>query len=183
MGIAGEYCGKKYVRGFVELRSRSNGAWTEATGCATEGDICTCAPAPNRRSVPQVLPAYGLQDLRNEHRNPKTKANPNTMCLQSTLGGDHGSGHFYLAENRTFLLCVDKTIGETTNRNSGRPQEGRTRTAKKGIIEFVRGAVKVVNQDLRGQALYGAWASAEADKAACGPTFLRRVVFTCGRSY
>jgi hypothetical protein len=78
--------------------------------------------------------------------------------------------------------CI-KTIGETTNRNSGRPQEGRTRTAKKGIIEFVRGAVKVVNQDLRGQALYGAWASAEADKAACGPTFLRRVVFTCGRSY
>jgi hypothetical protein len=29
------------------------------------------------------------------------------MCLQSTLGGDLGSGHFYLAENRTFLLCVD----------------------------------------------------------------------------
>ncbi|HKV61097.1 MAG TPA: hypothetical protein VJO16_04230, partial [Candidatus Acidoferrum sp.] len=80
---------------------------TEATGCATEGDICTCAPAPNRHGVPQVLPAYGLQDLRNEPRNPKTKANPNTMCLQSTLGGDLGSGHFYRAENRTFLLCVD----------------------------------------------------------------------------
>src|ERR1700686_3295655 len=89
-----------------------NGAWTEATGCATEGAICTCAPAPNRRSVPQVLPAYGLQDLRNEHRNPKTKANPNTMCLQSTLGGDHGSGQFYLAENRTFLLCVDRSRGD-----------------------------------------------------------------------
>jgi hypothetical protein len=29
------------------------------------------------------------------------------MCLQITLGEDHGSGHFYLAKNRTFLLCVD----------------------------------------------------------------------------
>ena len=95
------------MRDCVELRSRSNGVWMEATGCATEGATCTCAPVPNRRGVPQVLPAYGLQDLRNEHRNPKTKANPNTMCLQSTLGGDLGSGHFYLAKNRTFLLCVD----------------------------------------------------------------------------
>jgi len=29
------------------------------------------------------------------------------MYLQNTLGEDHGSGHFYLAKNRTFLLCVD----------------------------------------------------------------------------
>ncbi|MGB6846086.1 MAG: hypothetical protein WBE09_14420, partial [Candidatus Acidiferrales bacterium] len=42
-------------------------------------------------------------------RNPKTKSNPNTMCLPITLGGNHGSGHFYLAQNRTFLLCVDTT--------------------------------------------------------------------------
>ncbi len=55
----------KYVRGFVELRSRSNGVWTEATGYATAGDICTCAPAPYRCG-PQVLPAYGLQDSRNQ---------------------------------------------------------------------------------------------------------------------
>jgi hypothetical protein len=53
------------------------------------------------------LSAYGLQDLPNEHRNPKTKANPNTMCLQITLGENRGSGHFYLAKTRTFLLCVD----------------------------------------------------------------------------
>jgi hypothetical protein len=39
------------------------------------------------------------------------------MCLQSTLGEDHGSGHFYLAKNRTFLLCVD-TKG-THEGNSG----------------------------------------------------------------
>jgi hypothetical protein len=29
------------------------------------------------------------------------------MCLQTTPGEDYGSGHFYLAKNRTFLLCVD----------------------------------------------------------------------------
>jgi hypothetical protein len=34
------------------------------------------------------------------------------MCLQSTLGEDHGSGHFYVAKNRTFLLCVDTFISE-----------------------------------------------------------------------
>src|SRR5437588_8924597 len=101
------YCGKKFVQGFVELRWRSNGGWTEATGCVTADAICTCAPVQNRCGCPQVLPAYGLQDLWNEHRNPKAKSNPHTMCLQITLGEDLGSGHFYLAENRTFLLCVD----------------------------------------------------------------------------
>jgi hypothetical protein len=54
----------KFVRGFVELRLRSNGGWTEAIGCATEAAICTCGPAQNRYGHPQVLPAYGLQDLR-----------------------------------------------------------------------------------------------------------------------
>src|SRR5467141_5132829 len=105
--IAGDYCGKTFVRGFVELRSRSNGGWTEAIGCATEAAICTCGPAQNRCGRPQVLPAYGLQDLRNKHQDPKPKSNPNTMYLQTTLGEDHGSGHFYLAKTRTFLLCVD----------------------------------------------------------------------------
>ena len=95
------------MRGFVELRWRSNGGWTEAIGCATEAAICTCGPAQNRCGRPQVLPAYGLQDLRNKHQDPKTKSNPNTMHLQTTLGEDHGSGHFYLAKTRTFLLCVD----------------------------------------------------------------------------
>jgi len=36
------------------------------------------------------------------------------MCLQITLGEDLGSGHFYLAENRTFLLCVDR-VGQVPN--------------------------------------------------------------------
>jgi len=62
----------------------------------------------DRGQGPQVLPAYGLQDLWNEQQEPKTRSNPNTMCLQITLGENHGTGHFYRAENRTFLLCVDR---------------------------------------------------------------------------
>src|SRR5580693_5679309 len=79
----------------------------EATGCATAGAICTCATAQNQRERPQVLPAYGHQDLRNNPQDPKTKSHPNTMRPQITLGENHGSGHFYLAKTRTFLLCVD----------------------------------------------------------------------------
>src|ERR1700719_2464357 len=33
------------------------------------------------------------------------------MCLPITPGGNHGPGHFYLAKNRTFLLCVDTHSG------------------------------------------------------------------------
>jgi cytochrome c oxidase cbb3-type subunit 3 len=36
------------------------------------------------------------------------------MCLQITLGENHGSGHFYLAKTRTFLLCVDTHLGDET---------------------------------------------------------------------
>jgi hypothetical protein len=64
---------------------RSNGGWTEATGCATAGAICTCARVQKPRERPQVLPAYGLQDLRNKHQDPKTKSHPNTTYLQNTL--------------------------------------------------------------------------------------------------
>src|ERR1700675_845777 len=85
----------------------------EATGCATAAAICTYAHAQNPCSSPQVLPAYGLQDSRNQHRDPKTRSNPNTMCLLSILGENHGSGHFYVARNRTFLLCVD-SLSPTT---------------------------------------------------------------------
>ena len=55
----------------------------------------------------EVLPAYGLQDSRNKKPDPKPKVNRNTMCPPSPLGEDHGTGHFYFAKNRTFLLCVD----------------------------------------------------------------------------
>jgi len=42
------------------------------------------------------------------------------MYLPSTLGEDHGSGHFYLAKNRTFLLCVD-TKGARPSPSMRRP--------------------------------------------------------------
>src|SRR5450755_87802 len=96
-----------FVRDCEEQRSRSNGGSTEAIGCDFAAAMCTCEPAQNPSNCPQVLPAYGLQDLWNEHQEPKTRSNPNTMCPQITLGENHGTGHFYLAENRTFLLCVD----------------------------------------------------------------------------
>jgi hypothetical protein len=51
--------------------------------------VCTCAPVQNRSGVLQILPAYGLQDLWNDHRNPKNKSNPNTMCLQITSYSTH----------------------------------------------------------------------------------------------
>jgi hypothetical protein len=44
-----------------------------------------------------------------ENRNPESESKPNTLPLPTTLGGNRGSGHFYLAKNRTFLLCVDTT--------------------------------------------------------------------------
>jgi hypothetical protein len=37
------------------------------------------------------------------------------MCLPITPGGNHGPGHFYLAKNRTFLLCVDTNDTNDTN--------------------------------------------------------------------
>src|SRR5271154_1326554 len=98
--------GKKSARGFVERRWRSNGDWMARTGCVSAGAICTCAPARTRCDR-QVLPAYGVQALPIKKQSPPTESNLNTMCLPITLGENHGSGHFYLAQTRTFLLCVD----------------------------------------------------------------------------
>ena len=87
----------------VEIERRLDGShWLRFRGRYLPLHRC-----PEPRGNPQVLPAYGLQDSRNKHRDLKTKANPNTTCLLITLGESHGSGHFYLAKNRTFLLCVD----------------------------------------------------------------------------
>ena len=87
----------------VEIERRLDGShWLRYRGRYLHLRAC---PEPCGR--PQVLPAYGLQDLRNKHQDPKTKSNPNTMHLPTTLGEDHGSGHFYPAKTRTFLLCVD----------------------------------------------------------------------------
>ncbi len=56
------------------------------------------------------------------------------MYLQNTLGEDRGSGHFYLARNRTFLLCVDTWAG-----TDGWPKKELARLARTdgtGWVEF-----------------------------------------------
>src|ERR1700687_805244 len=111
MATAGACHAKKSARVCGVRRWKSNDDWMARTGYASAAAICACAIAQHPCDRPQVLPAYGLQDLRNEEQNQKTKSNPNTMCLQITLGGNHGTGHFYLAKNRTFLLCVDTKCG------------------------------------------------------------------------
>jgi hypothetical protein len=55
----------------VEIERRLDGS----TGCASEAAMCTCA-AQNPSKCPQVLPAYGLQDLWNEYPEPKNKIQP-----------------------------------------------------------------------------------------------------------
>ena len=71
------------------------------------GHYCRCALV-RKRCDPQVLPAYGLQNLRIANQNPQPKSKPTTARLPIILGVNHGSGHFYVAQNRTFLLCVDR---------------------------------------------------------------------------
>src|SRR5262249_25556943 len=56
--------GKKCVPDFAELRWKSSDGWTVRTGCASGNAICACGTAQTRPLDSQVLPAYGLQDLR-----------------------------------------------------------------------------------------------------------------------
>src|ERR1017187_5533829 len=84
------------------------------TGCAFVAVTCPCTPARTHRDR-QVLPAYGLQDLPIKNQNPRVGSNPNTMCLPVTLGENLGGGHFYLAQTRTFLLCVDRNFPSQSN--------------------------------------------------------------------
>ena len=107
MATAGACHAKKSAQVFAVRRWKSNKDWIVRTGYASAAAISGCAIAQHPCDRPQVLPAYGLQDLRNEHQDPKTKSNPNIMCLLITPGGNHGTGHFYLAKNRTLLLCID----------------------------------------------------------------------------
>jgi hypothetical protein len=80
--------------------------WMARTGYASYLRLRHC-PAPLRPSASPS--AYGLQDLRKKYRDPKTKSNPNTMCLPVTLGEEtleadisirsirRKTGHFYFA--------------------------------------------------------------------------------------
>ena len=76
------------------------------TGCVFVIITCPCIPAQRRRDR-QLLPACGLQEPPIQNPKHRARSKPNTSRLPITPGGNLGSGHFYLAENRTFLLCVD----------------------------------------------------------------------------
>src|SRR5262249_24291585 len=104
------------------------------TGCAFGNAICACDTARFPRQFSQVLPAYGLEDLRNEKPYPLKSSNPNTMCLKDTLGEDPGSGHFYLAKKRTFLLCVDTRQVTVAIQSSGLPLFPVPVQARRGAI-------------------------------------------------
>jgi hypothetical protein len=71
---AGEYCGKKFERDCVELRS--SGDSMEATSCGTEGALCNGAPVQNRCGIPK----------------PENQSNLNTIYPPITLGENHASG-------------------------------------------------------------------------------------------
>ena len=105
--FVGVYHGRKSAPDCGVQRWKSNDGWMALTGYASGNAICACGSARNRHLSSQVLPAYGLQDLRSEKSNLPRSSNPNTMCLPNTLGENLGGGRFYLAKKRTFLLCVD----------------------------------------------------------------------------
>ena len=96
------YHEKMFARVFGERTWRLSGGWMARTGCDFVAAISACDTARNRRRARQVLPAYGLQDL------PRRKINNRNRNI-SLPRNTHG-GHFYMAENRTFLLCVDTNL-------------------------------------------------------------------------
>jgi transposase len=67
------------------------------------------APTPLPRTVRLSASPSGLRPPgpAERHQGPRTKANPNTMCLPSTPGENHGPGHFYLAKKPDISTCVD----------------------------------------------------------------------------
>src|ERR1700736_5698532 len=107
MEITGACHAKKSAQDCGVRRWKSNGVWMAPTGYASAAAISVCAIAQHPCDVPQVPPSYGLRDSRNEKQNQKKKKNPKKLFLPTPPGGNHGPGHFYLAKNRTFLLCVD----------------------------------------------------------------------------
>ena len=67
-----------------------------------------CPDAP-RSASPSGLRPPGLADRK--PKPPTTDQNQIQSTSRSPLEEDPGSGHFYLAKNRTFLLCVDTQTG------------------------------------------------------------------------
>src|SRR5260370_22514206 len=106
------------------------------TGYASAAAISGCSIARPPCDRTQVLPAYGLQDLRNKHQDPKTKSNPNTMCLPITPGENRGSRHFYLAKNRTFLLCVDTHVQRSRTQDAPEKNPGLITASVFELVEI-----------------------------------------------
>src|SRR5437016_11874903 len=71
MATAGGCHAKKCVPVFGVRRWKSNEDWMARTGYVSAVAISGCANAQHPCDRPQVLPAYGLQDLRNEHQDQK----------------------------------------------------------------------------------------------------------------
>jgi len=105
----GVLCGRSCA-GLRGARSRSNGGWTEAIGCAYRGRYLHLRACQNRCGLPQhSFRPTASQDLRNKHQDPnKQNQTQIPMYLQTTLEKNHGSGHFYLAKNPDILLLRDR---------------------------------------------------------------------------
>jgi hypothetical protein len=86
-------CGaKRFAPGCAMHAPKSKSGWTALIGCASAIAIYRCSFAPSRD--PQVLPAYGLQNLRIANQNLKPTPKPTTARPRITLGAKPGSGHF-----------------------------------------------------------------------------------------
>src|SRR5579863_204963 len=76
-----------------------------AAGCASAVVTYRCTPARRRRE-PQVLPAYGPQDLRHKNKNPRPEPNqiqqpaprsPLEEAMEADISILRKTGHFYFA--------------------------------------------------------------------------------------
>src|SRR6267378_3890583 len=76
MATAGACHVKKSARVCGVRKWKSNDDWMVRTGYASAAAISGCAIARHPCDRPQVLPAYGLQDLRNKTARAKNKIKP-----------------------------------------------------------------------------------------------------------
>jgi len=65
------------------------------------------APLPGRGAIGKSFRPTACRTCRSKDENLPTQSKPKYHVPAHHLGENHGSGHFYLAETRTFLLCVD----------------------------------------------------------------------------
>jgi hypothetical protein len=109
MATAGACHAKKCARVFGVRRWKSNDDWMARTCYASAAAISACAIAQHPCGSPQVLPAFGLQDLRNKYRDQKQNQTQILRAcrspLEKTLEADisiwRKTGHFYFALTRT----------------------------------------------------------------------------------